>query len=357
MPLQAPAIQFEQNGQRMYLAVISAKRIADRTTIDHWSPDRRTGYQRMESGAHIRSIAEFVKQPDALLPLPGILNVRDYKGIHFEPDSGEDPSVGHITIDDGVDIYVVDMQHRREGLKKAYEQIESLKNFPVPVVIFDGLATIDEVLQFYVVNQKSKRIQSDLAMRLLIQKLTARRFQILVGDVRWQRRALAVTMMLNNRFRNPWKGRIKEPNVEKEKRHTATEKSFVPGLRFVVNHPELSHLSDWNLAQVLAGYWEGIEDLFPEAMRNPADHAIMGVTSYVAFHRLLPLVITKRRNRGRLWTQEMAKETTVRRLAGLKSLGSKFWDADSSKGVKRFGGGFGAGGRLYTFLATRARLV
>ena len=341
----------------MYLAVIPARRLVDHTTIDHWSPGRPTGYQRVETTTHVNQIAKFLHQPDAILPLPGILNVRVKNRIHFRGQGDGSIASGTISIDDGTDIYVVDMQHRREGLRRAYEQLEHLGDFPVPVVIIEGLTPVDETLQFYLVNQKSKRISSDLALRILLERLNDERFAETVGPVGWRSSALGITILLNKDIRNPWKGRIKEPNTPKNDHHVATEKSFVPSLRPVVSFPPYARLGKQRLAAILAGYWNGIGALFPLAFRNPDDHVIMSVTSYVAFHRLLPLVIPTAKNAARPWNTTDAEARTLERLAPLRDLTDSFWDRTANDGAARFGAGFGAGGRLFTFLADTASLL
>jgi hypothetical protein len=76
MPLQVPAIRFQQKGVPMYLAALPVQEL-DFCPIDRWDP-RRTGrwkgYQRGLVQKKIRNLARCLERNDAILSVVGLLN-------------------------------------------------------------------------------------------------------------------------------------------------------------------------------------------------------------------------------------------------------------------------------------------
>lgn len=345
MPIRTPALKVVQNRRTLYVTALRVRDL-EKCSIDHWQANKRgkwKGYQRDLIPKKVNSIAKYLERADAIMPTAGLLNVRQRGSLQFSNRSKSLPAVGTLTIPDYVELWIVDMQHRSEGLKKALENGHF--NTSVPVVICEGLDRVDEAAQFYLINTTSKRMSVDLTRRILIEH---NRIRDLAGFPKWQLKAVQITIRLGrDRFDgNPWRGRIRPPNSEKLRLHVATEKSFVPSLRWLLAAPETSTKSAKSLARFLAMYWESICTAVPEAFEDPKDHLIQKTPGYLAFHYLAPLVY---REVSHLRAAS-AKRKLARMMEPLARRGSRFWSTQNRQGARRFGPGGSGSLNLAMFL-------
>jgi len=124
------AMRFIQHGKTFYLTAMPAGDLLDISEVDTWSSDEqpeKTGYQRAPSAQRKKQIAEYVSQPDSILPQGGLLNARNKMDgealaeasvLAFNPDPGQEGSItsGWLEIKySDCPIYIVDMQHRLYG--------------------------------------------------------------------------------------------------------------------------------------------------------------------------------------------------------------------------------------------------
>lgn len=343
MAFKTDAVKFVQNKQTFYVTALPVTEL-ERCSVDTWDPHRAAkwkGYQRDVIPDKVRKIANYLERPGAVLPVAGLLNVREAGRLKFSNPSKSYPAAGRLTIPDYTRLWVVDMQHRLEGLKRA------AKHFPftVPVVIAEAMRDIDEASQFYVINTTSKRMDVALTRRLLIEH---NRIRDLSDVPAWELKAVKVAMKLNsNAFGdNPWRGRIREPNAERSKLHVATEKTFVPSLRWLLGAPETKHASASRLARFLAVYWSAIRGAVPEAFEDPRHHLIQKTTGFVALHRIAPIVYRRAYAKGGAG----APKRVDRIMRRLESRGSTFWKRRNPRGARRFGTGSSGSASLALYL-------
>lgn len=333
----------------MYLTTLPVVEL-DYCSIDRWDPQKAgdwKGYQRGLIQEKIRDLAQYLERSDGILPVAGLLNVRDKGTLSFSAKKNSKPSSGTLTVPDYTRLWVVDMQHRLEGIKLAHSK-GFLKNFWVPVLITEGLGAVKEAAQFYIINTQSRRMGVDLTRRLLIEHNEIRD----LADVPdWELKGVQIAISLNKRIKhNPWYGRIREPETERMKDNIATEKSFVPSLRWLLTSPRARRKSARHLARFLANYWEGIRANIPKAFEAPRSYLIQKTSGFMAFHRLAPEIYRKYPNRS---------VEVYRRIFGpLGQAGydHRFWYRRNLKGAKRYGTGQSAYSRLAMDLAKRLGL-
>jgi len=120
----------------MYLAALPIQEL-DFCSIDRWDP-RRTGhwkgYQRGLVQKKIRNLARYLERDDAILPVAGLLNVRQRRALQFSTNHNQGATAGELVIPDDTRLWVVDMQHRLEGIRTAHSE-GFLKDFLVPVLL------------------------------------------------------------------------------------------------------------------------------------------------------------------------------------------------------------------------------
>jgi hypothetical protein len=226
------------------------------------------------------------------------------------------------------------MQHRLEGIKLAHSK-GLLKNFSVPVLITDGLRDVKEACQFYIINTKAKRMGVDLTRRLLIENNEIAN----LTDVKpWELKAVQIAIMLNKKLskNNPWYNRIREPESEGMKNQIATEKSFIPSLRWLLTAPGIQKKSPKHLARFLANFWEALRINIPGAFETPRSFLIQKTPGYMTFHRLAPIIYRKTAKKGRS-VSKMKRLFQV--LSENKKFGSQFWNSKNLSGAKKYGTG------------------
>ena len=86
--------------------------------------------------------------PRPVLPQALVLNARaeDSKKLRFT-SAGEN-GVGTLEIPEGVKLWEVDGQHRLGGLRYAVGENAEFGDFPIPIVITEGLPRLDEAVLF-----------------------------------------------------------------------------------------------------------------------------------------------------------------------------------------------------------------
>jgi len=236
-----------------------------------------------------------------------------------------------LTIPDDTRLWVVDMQHRLEGIKTAHSK-GFLSDFAVPALITEGLSDVKEATQFYIINTQSKRMGVDLTRRLLIEH---DEIQYITDVPSWELKAVQIAIRLNRNIKNnPWYSRIREPESESMRDQIATEKSFVPSMRWLLTSPEGKNKSAKQIANFLANYWEGIRVNIPKAFETPRSYLIQKTPGYMAFHRLAPIAY---RTHGigsvKIYAEMFGP------LSDGSAYGEKFWYGKNLNGAKKFGTG------------------
>jgi DGQHR domain-containing protein len=330
MSLILPAITFRQHKTQMYLAAVTPEDL-EQFSIDVWDSKNvvgRRGYQRRPEEKRIKSIAKYLERPNSIMPVAGLLNVREKGELTFKN--------GKLKIPDGVKVWVVDMQHRLKGVVRAHEEGALRHDFSLPVVITEGLNQVGEAAQFYIINTKAKKMDVALTRRLLIENNKVRD----IADVKpWEIAAVRITIELNKTIRgNPWFGCLRQPNEEKVHQHIATEKSFVNSLRQLLIAGRFKQPR--KAAKKLAEYWNAIRECIPEAFEEPRRYLLQRTPGMFAFNFFLAPMIFARFHEGEF----------VKGLGGLKKLGANFWRRTNKRGARRFGSGMGGYSNLSDFL-------
>lgn len=321
----------------MYIASVPIDALR-RFSVDIWNTKNvmgERGYQRRPEEKRVKAIAKYFERADAIMPVAGLLNIRDKGRVKFKD--------GEITIPDGVDVWVVDMQHRLQGLVRAQEEgIIPHGTFSFPVVITEGLSRVDEAAQFYLINTKAKKMDVALTRRLLIEQNKVKD----IADVKpWEIAAVRITIDLNNSIAgNPWFGRIRQPNEDRLEQHVATEKSFVSSLRQLLISGRYKQTR--KAAKLLANYWSAIRTSIPEAFAEPKKHLLQRTPGMFAFNFFIaPEFLAKNGNVSKF----------EHKLSGLKKLGPEFWRRSNKKGARKFGTGMAGYANLADYLKRELR--
>lgn len=314
---------------------------------DIWRPDltendqesfiKEQGYQRQPMPRHLTKVASYLSKANSILPTSILLSSR--RPLSFVPDN-PDGNTGCIVIqDDDLPLYIIDGQHRVEGIRHAIQEKEKLELVPFPMVvcIIDSVNKYTEISQFHIINSTAKGIRTDLADRLLLMMAQmdqdSTRGGIPAASL-WRLRATQLTAMMGKQPRSPWEGRIVAPNSPK--RHgIISERSFSTSLKPLLSESSTmaaygdDHLIDW-----LTAFWMSIAELMPEAFDDPQNYAVQKTPGVYAYHMVVPRIFS-------IWLAEggRGKEGISRILSANPNVSSYF----SSTDYWRSGSGEGAG--------------
>jgi len=338
--LKIPAMKIEQAKTVLYLTFLQAKDVVDGVTqVDAWSPSNKSGYQRMPVQARFRKIARYVMGKDAsrpILPQAVVLNHRETDPrLKFTASDGG--PMGTLEVKHDQVLWEVDGQHRLGGLRVAVEENPALGEYPVPIVITEGLQRLEEAVLFFVVNTNQKRVPTDLAQRLIEQQMKDPdlKMQIVAGGKDWIPKGVKVVDALLASSGHPWEGRIGIPGTKTEGALTK-QVSFVSSLK-----PLLTSLygsvEPEEIAQLLIRYWQAIESVYPEALADPEDYIIRKTVGIFPLHAIAPEIFDMVRTKHGKITVDALEEVFSelnKNLSKTYIAGSDFWHGEDGEAAK-----------------------
>ena len=329
--MMVKGVWFNQDGFRFFATAMRAEDLLARARVDIYRSENgaSVGYQRNPERPRARAFGRYLQtQSIPLVPSAITLNARD--GI-----SGTDDEA---TIPEGLDLWVIDGQHRIEGFRYAIEEREHnlLRDFRVPVVIASGLTIEQEAEQFRVINETAKKVRTDLARRLLAfaARSSDGRRQIRAQQRLWEATAADVIEMLNSDEASPLRGRIQSPNERRGSWHTIRELSFSTSLRPILTTFPYRDMDGRRIADQLIDYWQAWQEVIPEAFEASDDHVLLRTPGVFSLHQVALYVWEVCRSQG-------SEPTTSVIASMIGEMGefatASYWQSENTQGAAVFG--------------------
>lgn len=300
--IRIPAVRFRQSDVTLYVGKIRAADLLEVGVIDSWDPNKGwdiqcQGYQRESYEKHYKAIAGFLRNnSDALLPTSVLLSARtSEQGIlNFAViDNAVDDSFGYLEVPKSYPLYIVDGQHRMQGLMHAIKELgqNNLQDFLLPVVVLYDASKVEELSQFHLVNDRQKRISTNLALALLgtVVEDQPNVAKILVGPKgAWKIRAIMIAITLNEGTEpdNLWVGRISLPNEPRGPTAAATLASFVNSIQPFFSGAYSRKLSNLQLREYLIKFWAALNAIMPRPFQSPRDYVTQRTTGVYSLNRV-----------------------------------------------------------------------
>lgn len=308
-----------QKGVPMILGFAAAEPLTKAASVDTFNPDSGEGYQRTPQASRIRHAGEYYAN-GGRMPNPILANLReddfenitvivhkDEKGYYDAIDNKTHwIGMGEIVVPSAACVWVYDGQHRNGAVDTLVQtRADAFVDFPVPVSLTLGLSEVEEMKEFFEVNNNAKSVKVDLAWELLRKMAEddpdlAELLEIKGQD--WQTKGSDVidAMVASG---GPWSDKIQRANVRKVRSDSLTLNSaqFVRSLQPVLAMPAFKKADPDQIATVLDAYWRGIAQVLPEPFEpstDPKKYVIQKGPGAIAFHRVLPQVIEVLRARG-----------------------------------------------------------
>lgn len=339
--MEIPVTTVTQNGVKLYLCSMPAKALIDKADTDCYKAKTNEGYQRKTIASRVNDFMQYIKMAKGISPTSVLLNIRGEIG-NFKPITS---SHGILSLPDSTVLWIVDGQHRLEGLKKLIEQDPKFSDFPCIAVIMQENTEYEEAKQFLILNKTQKGVKSDLAERLIAKMVKqmgitdlANMPKATVKDIEWRPKAddIVDTLNTNNStlptddfYANPWYQRIQLPNEPKGKT-TVSQTAFTNSLKNILESPTFSGYGNKDLSIILVRYWSAILDICPNAKAQPKKFVLQRTAGVAVLHRILPRVIALASCGGGRLTKENFEAVLKKMPDGMTDV---FWSTDGLAGI------------------------
>lgn len=278
----------------------------DRAKIDRWSKDNRDGYQRPPQESRLKprrgSVVRYLLEEGGIFPTSVLLNIRD-KQLQFTAEKKISANIeqGVLHIDDNVTLWIIDGQHRIEALKRASSEHPELEDYPLPVCIMNLNEKFDELVHFYIVNSRQKKIPTAIAYRHMQRMYEQVKIK---GDYQWlesvilgpiqERQALA-SMVVDYMAMNedsPFEGKIRYLGEEREEWHLVDDAVLIKYVSALFKEKIFAGLNPEEFADLLISYWSAINNLYPKAFKPEEKdrYTLLRHTGIASFTYLFPFI-------------------------------------------------------------------
>lgn len=159
------AIECTQNDRKFYSTVLNSKDLKEVCFISRRDENPEKGFQRLLNKTRASKISEYLDKNKGVIPSAVILSAQDTVDIKYNKKAKK------LSFEIQAESFlIIDGQHRLYGLYEAKEFYE------IPVIIFTGLSTTDEVNLFIDINTTQKGVPS--ALLLDIKELAAKETKV-----------------------------------------------------------------------------------------------------------------------------------------------------------------------------------
>lgn len=147
------ALECIQNKKKFYIAAMESNDLKEMCFVSRRKEEPIKGFQRLLNKKRAKSIANYLDEEKGVIPSALILSAQDNAKIRY------DSKTKKISFEKcSESMLVIDGQHRLYGL------FDAKNNYEIPVVIFEGLTSSDEVRLFIDINTTQKGVPSALIL-------------------------------------------------------------------------------------------------------------------------------------------------------------------------------------------------
>jgi DGQHR domain-containing protein len=326
--MEIPAFKIVQWGygegvseQTLYITSLPMKYLS-KAEIDRWSKDNREGYQRPPEESRLKpdkgSIVRYLLNEMGLFPTSVLLNIRENLEFKEEVQLDAKISFGKLKIPDETRLWIIDGQHRITALQRAMNRKPELENYPVPVSITCLKEKFEEMLLFYIVNSRQRRIKTELAYRQLqsmYEKVKIKEQfkwlkEVILGPIQERQAvaALIVDYMAENED-SPFYNRIKYLGEETERRHLVEDSVLIRYISKLRGEMIFESMTPETMADLLIYYWNAIKELYPKCFHEDFkdEYTLLRHTGIASFTYLFPVVYGLCAQEGNITKENMKK--------------------------------------------------
>lgn len=148
-----PALRCEQNKVKFYLVSMKSDILKEMCFVSRRKEEPIKGFQRLLNKKRAKSIANYLDDEKGVIPSALILSAQDSAKVRFDEKRSQ---LSFEICSESM--LVIDGQHRLYGL------FDAKKSYEIPVIIFDGLNSSQEVRLFIDINTTQRGVPSALIL-------------------------------------------------------------------------------------------------------------------------------------------------------------------------------------------------
>ena len=270
------------SGTEIVIGVIDALTLTKHFTIAEYDYEKKgsqKGYQREATKGRINKLACSIQNEEVDIPTSVLLCCSK---------ETFDEKTKILSIKEETEFEVIDGQHRIKALKTLLGvSDERLSKMKIPFVCLIGADQEECSKQFVSVNGNAKSIKTDLNDTLRYENGN------FTEKEDWKEEAIDMERKLNSDS-EIWKGRILQPNQNKEKgKFYIASTAMRKGLKEFVCFPRIVSYEFEEKFDIIEAYWKGIKDLIPDAFEENTAENFSFLTAAVplrVFNKLYPNV-------------------------------------------------------------------
>jgi DGQHR domain-containing protein len=315
----------KSNDDGSYSVRVPAELLVENAFVDFYDDKAGTGYQRNETlrDRRGREIAEYIARCSQAGLRPRLFeltaNARLKEGaFRFEPiDDHSTVGFVYLTKPEGEWLSVIDGGTRLLGVEKALANKVMDPSHGLDLRLFVGLTTPEEIAMFLLVNEKQKRVRTDLSVRVVQRylddgALTEEQLQILRTVVpdedQWRYDASRIAGRLNGDGDSPWKSLIQMPGdqitrpIKLQAFWTSlsgllTDKNLnsiltsLEGQGLLLSPTGQSIDSTEFIIRVLKNFWIAAAEINPGAYQEPSTNVLWGSIGVSGCHGALASIV------------------------------------------------------------------
>lgn len=313
----------KRNLDGSYSVAVKARDLAEVAWVDFYDDKSGQGYQRRETlrERRGREIEEYFRRCTSEGVRPRLFemtaNVRSSGGeepaSEFDP-LDEDGELGILTVtsEDREWMAMIDGGTRLLGIQRAVADNVISGDSTFDVRVFTGLAVPEEIALFLLINEKQKRVRTDLGIRVVQRRLDEgtlsdrekKTLSTVVPDTdTWKYEASRVGGRLNSDADSSWNSLIQMPG------DTVTKpiklQAFWTSLKYLLDDADIKirlkqMQTDGTLPEgdetefivrVLKNFWGAVADVNPDARAEPRTNVLWGSIGVNACHQALAGIV------------------------------------------------------------------
>jgi len=271
--------------------------------IDSWSESYTGGYQRPLHQNRINKAVRYLFHEVGIFPTSILVNIRGKVNYFLSNAIGDFAEFGILEIPEkSLPFWIIDGQHRLAALFAASREDEKFEKFAVPVSLFNYANRYDEMKHFYIVNDRQKRIKTDLAQRHLFSTISIEGESKLLDfeprDKILAAQATRVVDFLRLHPESPWLHMIQIPSQIKRGYNINTQTSMAKSIGYILRtfSPEqrVEVMEEPKILGLhLINYWNALKEIYPEAFNTPKNYKLQKTFGCYVFNMLFSHIYKK----------------------------------------------------------------
>ncbi len=314
----------KRNQDGSHSIAMDAQTLVQLAWVDFYDDRTGDGYQRNERTreSRARAIEEYFAGCSRAGLKPRLFELT--ANIRSKADSAsatvseidEEGRFGFLTVESEGHpwLAIIDGATRLRGIERALAAGVLDGSVLFDIRVFDGLTTAEEIALFLLVNEKQKRVRTDLSRRVVQRRIDEGELNdhelatlktVVPEDENWKFESTRIAGILNGDASSPWYGRIQMPNdnITKPIKLQAFATSLRPllenqdiGLHLnkLIADGDVTGFSDTTalIVRILKNFWRAVRTRNPQAFAEPNTNVLWGSIGVNGCHAALGAVLS-----------------------------------------------------------------